>query len=76
MDARYKVLYDFHKVGGPDATEERQWSFGVVLGLSRPYADDVPMDSFLYYYGGVNPHGQFRNKGDYSAFGFGWIFRS
>ena len=74
VDARHKILYDYHKVPA-DASEERQWSFSVVLGLSQPYgADDIPFDYFLYYYRGVNPHGQFRSRGDYQAFGLGFIF--
>ena len=75
VDARYRILYDYHKAGGPSAPEDRQWSFSVALGLTQEKGvDDVPMDYVLYYYHGVNPHGQFRTDKDYNLFGLGWIF--
>jgi hypothetical protein len=74
VDARHKLVYNFHRAPGEEET--KQWSFSIALGRTVPERTrGVPLrDYFVYLYRGVNPFGQLREQKDYWFAGFGWTF--
>ena len=74
VDARHKLIYDFHRAQGED--EEKQWSMKFAAGLATPEGTrGIPLKAvYLHYYRGVNPYGQLRSQKDFWTVGVGWIF--
>jgi hypothetical protein len=75
VDARYKTVYDYHKLSD-DQSEDKQWSLNLMAGI-RTAAEGSLLsikDVYVRYYRGVNPHGQLRNQPDFTTFGVGVNF--
>lgn len=74
LDARHKLVYDFHR--DPGEEETKQWSFSVAAGRTvSEGTQGIPLrDYFAYFYRGVNPFGQLREQKDYWMAGIGWTF--
>lgn len=78
-DVRRKIIYDYHKVSA-DEKEDRQWSWSLMIGREKPSGSGSRAAAFLlkayyvYFYYGVNPHGQFRSQRDYATVGIGFTF--
>jgi hypothetical protein len=74
LDARHKLVYNFHRPQGQD--ESKQWSYSLAVGRAVDEGTrGVPLrDYFGYFYWGVNPFGQLREQQDYWLVGVGWTF--
>ena len=73
VDARLKTVYDYDRTDA-SASEDRQASFNVLLGLAplrEARAGGVRASPYLRFYSGVNPHGQFRAQRDFRLIGIG-----
>jgi hypothetical protein len=70
-EIRWRTVYDYHKTSA-DASEGRQLSFNLILGLRKTGRSALGRSSaFLRFYQGVHPHGQFRNQPDFTFIGLG-----
>ncbi len=67
-ELRWRSVYDYHK-DNPGDPEERQASINLIVG-AKPNGR-LKASPFVRFYRGVNPHGQFRDQKDYTAFGIG-----
>jgi hypothetical protein len=74
LDARHKLIYNFHRAPGEE--ERKQWSYSLAVGRAVPEGTTgIPLkDYFGYFYWGVNPFGQLRVQESYWLAGFGWTF--
>ena len=73
VDARYKIIYDYHKVND-EAAEDKQWSFNLLVGIrnvQQGFLNKGVPSPFFRFYHGVNPNGQFRTQRDYTLVGVG-----
>jgi hypothetical protein len=74
LDARHKLIYNFHRAAGEE--ERKQWSYSLAVGRTVPEGTgNAPLrEYFGYFYFGVNPFGQLRVQDNYWLAGFGWTF--
>lgn len=74
LDARHKLVYQFHRAPGEEET--KRWSYSFAFGRTVPEGTrDIPLkDYFGYVYWGVNPFGQLREQKDFWMAGVGWTF--
>jgi|TARA_B100000315_G_scaffold245387_2_gene271191 hypothetical protein len=74
VDLRHRIIFDFHKTGGPEAPEERRLSINFLAGFRAPVSNRfrVLREAYVRIYHGVNPYGQLRTEQEYTLFGFGF----
>jgi hypothetical protein len=75
LDARPRIAYDYDRPS-EDVAEGLEWSFNLLLGVrttDTDYPDRGIVELYARLYHGLNPHGQFRNQRNYTAFGIGML---